>query len=674
MNCSRLPSCLLVGILLCGSVWGESPDATLSPVVAKLRADLEYLSSEELRGRSVTDETIRVAAEYIGQRMAEIGLKTDLVEGTPIQPVNVVLEAQVGSDENNQIVFTPNDPGGESLRAGLNDGMSPMAIGSDAGQIQGKLVFVGYGITAPQLNFDDYAAVDVQGATVIVIRKEPQANDPNSRFDGTRNTNHAYFTTKISNAMKHGAAAVILVNDPASVLQDVMNVRSQINRERERREATQQQAAELPEDASNSRDALNKRLELIDQSIDGLQKELLAAERGVMGLAVAGQRPPNQKSLPVVSVARDVIDQLLRAETGESLEQLEAKIDETGAPASFELQQHTVQLQVELKPTVADTGNVVGILPGRGDLADQTIVVGAHYDHVGMGGYGSLAPGTIAIHNGADDNASGTVTMLAVASQMVESLKDQSSHRQVLFIAFTGEERGLIGSKHYVDNPLIPLANTAAMVNLDMVGRLRDNELTVYGTGSAKGFEALVDSANERGKFNLVKVASGYGPSDHQSFYQAGVPVLFFFTGLHNDYHRPSDDFDKINFGGLARITDIVCEVTLALATDPQRPEYAETEKSVRIRRQMTAFLGVSLQQQGDHVILSGLQAGGAAEQAGLRVGDRLEKLGNRDIATTEDVLEFMRSQSPGQQVKVRVLRDGETIESTVRLEPRPEG
>ncbi|MEE2934689.1 MAG: PDZ domain-containing protein, partial [Planctomycetota bacterium] len=158
------------------------------------------------------------------------------------------------------------------------------------------------------------------------------------------------------------------------------------------------------------------------------------------------------------------------------------------------------------------------------------------------------------------------------------------------------------------------------------------------------------------------------------SFYQAGVPVLFFFTGLHNEYHRPTDDFDKINFNGLTRITDIVSEVTLNLATDPQRPEYAETEKSVQIRRQMTAYLGVSLKNEGDHVVLSGLVAGGAAEKAGLQTGDQLEKLGKRDIATAEDVLSFMRTRSPGQEVKVRVLREGKTVELTVRLESRPDG
>ncbi len=166
-------------------------------------------------------------------------------------------------------------------------------------------------------------------------------------------------------------------------------------------------------------------------------------------------------------------------------------------------------------------------------------------------------------------------------------------HRRIIFIAFTGEERGLVGSKHYVRSPGFRSESTVAMVNMDMVGRLRDNELTVYGTGSAPMMNEILDQANERQQFNLFQVATGYGPSDHQSFYEAGIPVMFFFTGLHNDYHRPTDDFDKINFGGLTRITDTVSEVTFQLATRENRPQYAKTEGLAKIRRQMTAYLGV---------------------------------------------------------------------------------
>ncbi|MEM8670810.1 MAG: M28 family peptidase [Planctomycetota bacterium] len=562
-----------------GQASGQASGQTPSEL-SSLQKDLQYLSSDELLGRSVTDESIDVAADYVAKRMSEIGLKSDVVDGTPFQPVDVALEAQVGSVENNRVVFRNTETQDEVFEATLPDGMSPLSIGSSNGDVTGRIVFVGYGITAPLLGFDDYADVDVNGATVIVIRKEPRLSDPDSPFDGTRSSRHALFTTKVNNAISQGAAAMILVNDPASVRSAVLNVRSQISQEENRRARITQQMEALPEALVNARKKLQNSLGLIDQSIKGLENDITVAERGVLDVGAAGDRPQGRQMIPVVSMARDVIDELLQADAGKSLAEYEAEIDAKTAPASFELTKHSIELQSEIKPTVANTKNVLGILPGRGALAGQTIVVGAHYDHVGMGGYGSLAPGTVAIHNGADDNASGTVTMLEVATRMNAELKDVDSHRQILFMAFTGEERGLIGSQHYVKDPVIPLANTVAMVNLDMVGRLRDNELTVYGTGSANGFDELIDRANEKGKFKLEKVPSGYGPSDHQSFYQSGVPVLFFFTGLHNDYHRPSDDFDKINFKGLSRITDIVSEVTLELATDPQRPEYAETEKS----------------------------------------------------------------------------------------------
>ena len=212
------------------------------------------------------------------------------------------------------------------------------------------------------------------------------------------------------------------------------------------------------------------------------------------------------------------------------------------------------------------------------------------------------------------------------------------------------------------------------MVNLDMVGRLRDNELTIYGTGSAPTFDALVETANEPYEFDLFKVASGYGPSDHQSFYMAGVPVLFFFTGLHDNYHRPSDDFDKIEFGGLTRITDIVSDVTYELATLEQRPEYAETENRVRVRRQITAYMGVSLANRDDSVVISGLVQGAPAERAGLKTGDTLKKLGNTSVKNSQQVLEVMRSRSPGQKIPATVERDGEAISVTLELVARPEG
>ena len=209
-------------------------------------------------------------------------------------------------------------------------------------------------------------------------------------------------------------------------------------------------------------------------------------------------------------------------------------------------------------------------MPGKGPHAEETIVVGAHYDHLGMCGGGSLAPWTVAVHNGADDNASGTTGLMEIARQLAGRLK--GDHRRIIFIAFSAEEQGLIGSEYYVKQPLVPIDKTVAMFNLDMVGRLRGDKLTVYGTGTAKEFPELVKDASESQSLKVSMVPSGYGPSDHASFYGKGVPVFHFFTGFHSDYHRPSDDSEKINVRGIRRIAQMATEMLMEVATNDTKP------------------------------------------------------------------------------------------------------
>jgi hypothetical protein len=247
------------------------------------------------------------------------------------------------------------------------------------------------------------------------------------------------------------------------------------------------------------------------------------------------------------------------------------------------------------------------------------------------------------------------------------------SHRTVLMIAFTGEERGLVGSRCYVDQPVFPIERTAAMINLDMVGRLSDNELTVYGTGSGLEFGSLVRAANTEFAFDLFPIASGYGPSDHQSFYRAGVPVLFFFTGLHDDYHRPSDDFDKIDFGNLTRVTDMVSEVAFRLAVMPERPTYAETETRVQIRRQMTAHLGIRISQRNGGVTVTEVTVGGPASQAGLRPGDRIRRVGGQRVRRNGDLLSWLRARSAGDEFELRVVREHRLMTLRGKLGKRPD-
>ncbi len=668
----RIRSIPLIIAAVCLTVW-PSPVAvgqqTASPAADSLARDIQFLASDELKGRSVTDDTIDLARDHIRDRMRGIGLQLDAVDGSPFQTVSITVGSQVNEADDNFAAFEFSDR--EAIRANLDDGFGPLSIGRDRDSASGDVVFAGYGITSPDHNYDDYAGIDAEGKVVLMLRKEPGASDPDSPFDGVRNTSHAYFATKVANAIRHGAAAVLIINDPASARDAVQEEQNRIDQEQRRKLALGEQLAALPEAAVKNRAATMEKIAAVDRMIEAMRLDRDRARRGVLGISEAGTKTPQSDKLPVASIARDIANELLRSDGGAGLAELEQRIDDTYQPASRSLSGVTATVSVDLKPAVVETENVIGRLPGKGSLADETLVIGAHYDHVGMGGFGSLAPGTIAVHNGADDNASGTATMLACGERLKQRLAGVASHRTILFIAFTGEERGLLGSRHYVKHPALPIETTAAMINLDMVGRLKDNELTVYGTGSAAELEPLVDDCNREFQFDLFKVPSGYGPSDHQSFYRAGVPVLFFFTGLHNDYHRPSDDFDKIDFGNLTRVTDMVATVAFRLASLPQRPVYAETDQSVQIRRQMTAYLGVRVSGQRGVVRVTEVTDGGPASKAGLRPGDQIQRIGNSEVRAAGDVVSWVRNRSAGDAFEIQVLRNGDPVTIRGELEQR---
>ncbi len=668
-------------VLLCvdrAAIFATEPAAWQSD----LSADLHYLSSDELKGRGVGDESIDVAAKHIAGRFTEAGLRTDLFDGGPFQSFSIALESRPGPPENNRGVFAVR--GQDAIELKLGETLMPLAIGCDACRLTDRdVVFVGYGIDAPEHDYDDYAGVDVTDKAVIVIRKEPGPGDPDSPFGGTRNTRHAWFQTKIEEAARRGAVAVLFVNDSASIRDSAQLARNRVKAEQRRAARLEKQLSEVPAEAVKARSDIRLQAEASRASGRKLEQEVRQAERGLLDVMDAGSDKPTDNAIPVVSIARDVADELLRRSTGRTLGEIQADIDADYRPRSRRLDGIKLTLKTALLAGDTQSQNVLGVIDGKGGLADQTIVIGAHYDHVGMGGYGSLAPGTIAVHNGADDNASGTGTLIAAATRLSAWLKDSPVHRRVVFIAFTGEERGLLGSKHYVRRPRFPLSDTVAMLNMDMVGRLRDNELTVYGTGSSGGFDALVENVNSQGLslpipvpaagFDLFKVATGYGPSDHASFYEVGIPVLFFFTGLHNDYHRPSDDFDKLNLDGMRRICDLVTTTAYRLATDPARPIYLDTEKPLGgVRRQLTVYLGISIRTgptvwdrsgrpapQSQRLVLTDVKPRSPAANAGLRIGDTLMKFGNNEIRSLTELYDDLRKRSPGQSMSIEVIRDG---------------
>ncbi|HXG04122.1 MAG TPA: M28 family peptidase [Candidatus Binatia bacterium] len=301
--------------------------------------------------------------------------------------------------------------------------------------------------------------------------------------------------------------------------------------------------------------------------------------------------------------------------------------------------------------TDALAANVIGVLPGRDpERRHEAVVIGAHYDHLGRGAPGSPAAG--AIHHGADDNASGTAVVLALARAFAEA---GGAPRTLVFVAFAGEELGLLGSARYVEQPPVPLARTILMINLDMVGRLRAGRLHVGGVDSGHGLRALVEQAAGGLPLDLQLHGDPWTPSDHTSFYAAGVPVLFLFTGLHPDYHQPGDTWNKINAEGLATVAAFAARVTSAAVTAPP-PLYVRLEPPAR-----RPLFGIAPDLAADlsGVRVAGVRPASPAERAGVQPGDVIVRFGGADVRTLEDLTSALRDRRAGDRVEVVVRRDG---------------
>jgi hypothetical protein len=310
--------------------------------------------------------------------------------------------------------------------------------------------------------------------------------------------------------------------------------------------------------------------------------------------------------------------------------------------------------------------NVIGVLPGHDPrLRNEAVIVGAHYDHLGLGGFGSLDPdSTGKVHNGADDNASGAAMLIEIATR----LEADPPARTVVFIAFSGEELGLLGSSYYVKHPTVPLQATVAMINLDMVGRLRQKRLIVYGSQTAHEFPALLDSLNWYAGLDLKTRGDGYGPSDQSSFYAAGRPVLHVFTDLHEDYHRTTDDWEKINVQGFGQVASFTTALVTALAnrTTPLTPVAAPapTQSSgAAASAGYGAYLGTvpDMAESPGGVRLVGVRAGSPAEKAGLRGDDIITRIGGMNVPDLQAMTNALRSHSPGDTVEI-VVRRGATM------------
>jgi hypothetical protein len=349
------------------------------------------------------------------------------------------------------------------------------------------------------------------------------------------------------------------------------------------------------------------------------------------------------------------------------------------APATGWFQEFRVEgnLAQRLALTGRTGRNVIGLLPGSDPARrEDIVVVGAHYDHLGSGAFGALDPDSAGrAHNGADDNASGVAALLNIAQRLAQD----PPARTIMFIAFSGEELGLLGSSHYVREPVAPMARTVAMVNFDMVGRLRDNRLIIYGTETAREFNASLDSLNWSAAFDLRKRGDGFGPSDQSAFFAVKKPVLHFFTDLHEDYHRSTDDWEKINVAGMLKVTEFATRMILAIADAPAPPTFVEqpnphAQAALPPAAQTPgygAYLGTVPDMAGDvaaGVRLSGVRSGSPAEKAGLRRDDVITRIGAHRVADLQAMTDALRAHRPGDIVAVEVERDGKPVTLTVTL------
>ena len=621
MVCNRLPrrSLLLAltafNLVLFGDVFAAAPSAPArggATFEVDPKEFVKFLSSDDLEGRGVGTEGLNKAADFIAGAYKKLGLKPPPGQENYFQTFKAT--TVVRPAEETSLTFGPT-PARKYI---LGEDYIPLSFSAEA-KFDGPLVFVGYGIMNGERGYDDYAGVDVKGKVALALRYEPHDADGFSRFAGRDDwSRHATLTRKAEAAAAAGASGLVLVNPP---------------------------------------------------TFHEEEDPLVPFSRSF---------PGDQSKIPVIQVRRRVVDEWLKkAGHAEDLKALQEKIDDVGEPHSAAIDpKATVSADVSIDRVQSEVKNVVAVLPGKGTLADEYVVVGAHYDHLGRGGLSSLKPLSGAIHNGADDNASGTAAMLELAERFTRT---SFAGRSIIFAAFTAEEMGLLGSKHFVDKPPVPLDKIAYMINLDMVGRLEGNALLVAGAGTAPGFDAILAEVDEASELRVQGFGrGGFGPSDHMSFALKKIPVLFLHTGQHADYHRPTDDANKINYKGIDLVVDFTHRVVEKLLTQP-REQYVAADDAHSVfgggpgtgGGGFRASLGVVPDYGAEGVKgvkISGTSPGSPAEKAGLKEGDVLVQFGEKKLDNVYDLTEQLTKAKPGTAVKLGVERGGERIELEATL------
>lgn len=638
----------------------------LTASAERLRAHLTYLASDALEGRRTGTPGAQGAAQYIAGEFTRLGLTPGMQNGRPaksrgeaqskfMQKFPYVAGVELG--KGSELVFKPTS--GDTAMLRVNEDWMPLGLSANGRLENTAAAFVGYGLTATELNYNDYAAGDAAGKIAVALAGTPDGDNPHGRF-----ARYDDVRWKAIAARNAGAKALIVVAREESFNEDRLSRLTYDN---------------------NAGDA----------------------------------------GLPVAVVSRPSATRLLGLESTEVLTKMERTISSWvlgGGPAgnckapcgvthNFKLPiGFALNLTTDLVRREVAASNIIGILEGSDpNLKNEAIVIGAHYDHLGRGGAGSLAQRQGEVHHGADDNASGTAGLLELAR--IFSAQRPGPRRTIVFIAFSGEEEGLLGSNYYVNNPVVPITNTVAMINMDMIGRMKGNKLIIGGVGTAQEWRQIINEANAAERMTvtatgepaaqssagdktdgdsksaipivvsangrtIVTMASakpldltlnedGYGPSDHSSFNAKKVPVLFMWTGTHEDYHKPSDTADKINYDDEVRVLNIVSRIVRDLDRTDTRPAYTavkteSTGRAVGFR----VYLGTipNYSDSNDGLLLDGVREDSPAAKAGLLAGDRIVKMAGRDVRNVYDYTYALGEMKAGQEYEVEIVRGNERL------------
>ncbi len=643
---------------------GQQPSVN-APSVDRLRQIVTYLASDPLDGRRTGTAGATEAANFIAGEFKKLGLRPGVAassgasarNGAPyLQSFPFVSRVELGQKN---LLFVNPGKADDIMQFKVGEDWMPLGFSTNGSINKAETVFAGYGISSAELKYNDYAVSDAKDRVAIVFAGTPDGDNPHGQF-----TQAGQLRFKAAAARAAGAKGLLIIANEEILQHDRTSRLSYDN----------------------------------------------AGEAGI----------------PVIVISQKLASKLLGTIAHPLSEYQKAADARSTSPELRSPSGHrTLSLEVSVIRRESPSFNVVGVLPGSDPkLKDEAIVIGAHYDHLGRGGEGSLAAREGEIHHGADDNASGTAGLLELARML--SMQPLKPRRTIVFIAFSGEEEGLLGSDYYVNHPLVPLGNTVAMINMDMIGRLQDSKLIVGGVGTASDWRSLIESENsvekmrtsalanlpgdaaatyhvsvkgqapEKGypivigangqpvvtadisklpaavasPFTLSLNEDGFGPSDHSSFYSKQVPVLFFWTGTHNDYHKPSDTADKINYEGEARIVAFVERLIRDIDKSDKRPTYTLAKSDAQQRTGFRVYLGTipNYADSNDGLKLDGVRDDSPAARAGLKAGDKVVKLAGRDVKNVYDYTYALGEMKGGQEYEVVVLRDGQRL--TMRITP----